>query len=136
MAEINVNYLAVISVGVFSYLLGTLWYSKILFANQWRSAVGTTESEFRMTVKPGIFVLTFVSWIIAAYVLAVFVHYSKSATFWYGMLVGFLCWFGFVACISLFQMLFARRPLKLWIINSAYALIALMIGGGILAVWK
>ena len=136
MAGIHVNYLAIITVGVFAYILGTLWYSRFLFGRQWRSAVGTTENEFRMTIKPGIFVITFVSWLIAAYVLAVVVHYSKASGFMYGVIVGFLCWFGFVACLSLFQMLFARRPLILWVINSGYAFFALLIGGGILAVWK
>jgi hypothetical protein len=32
------------------------------------------------------------------------------------------------------MILFAGRPLKLWLINSGYALIALCFGGGILAI--
>jgi len=136
VGEIQINYLAVLAAGVFSYLLGTIWYSGKLFAKPWREAVGKTESEIRMSLKPVIYVITFVCWIIASYVLAVFVHYSKAGTFGYGMLAGFLCWFGFIACISLFMILFSGRPLKLWLINSGYTLIAFLIGGGIIAAWR
>ena len=49
MGEIQINYLAVLAAGVFSYLLGTIWYSPKLFAKQWREAVGKTENEIRMS---------------------------------------------------------------------------------------
>ena len=136
MGEIEVNYLAVLTVGIISYLLGAIWYSRILFAKQWRESLGKTENEISSQLKPAVFVLTFVSWTVTAYILGVFIHYSKASTFGYGMLAGFLCWFGFFACITLFMALFAQRPIKLWLINSGYALVALCIGGGILAIWR
>jgi hypothetical protein len=136
VGEIQVNYLAVLSVGILSYLLGTVWFSRVFFAKQWRESLGKTENEISSQMKPGIFVLTFISWTITAYILGVIVHYSKASTFGYGMLAGFLCWFGFFACITLFMTLFAGRPIKLWLINSGYALTALTIGGGILAIWR
>ena len=136
MYEIHVNYTAILTVGILSYILGTLWYSRLLFGRRWRESIGKTESEYRNNVKPWIYVLTFICWLIAAYVLSVFIHYSGASTFGYGMLAGFLCWFGFVACISLFQILFAGRTLSLWLINSGYTLISLIFGGGILAVWR
>jgi hypothetical protein len=71
VAEIQVNYLAVVTVGVFSYILGTIWYSPGLFANHWRDAIQKTESEIRSHLKPEMYVLTFICWIIAAYILAV-----------------------------------------------------------------
>jgi len=136
MYEIHVNYPAIITVGILSYILGTLWYSRLLFGRRWRESIGKTESEYRNNVKPWIYVLTFICWLIAAYVLSVFIHYCGASTFGYGMLAGFLCWFGFVACISLFQILFAGRTLSLWLINSGYTLLSLIFGGGILAVWR
>jgi len=78
VGEIQINYFAVLAAGVFSYLLGTIWYSPKLFAKHWKEAVGKTENEIRMSLKPVIYVITFVCWIIASYVLAVFVHYSKA----------------------------------------------------------
>jgi fatty acid desaturase len=136
MYEIHVNYPAIIVVGVVSYLLGTIWYSKFLFGKRWQESVGKSESEFRNNLKPVTYVLTFICWLIAGYVLSLFVHFSGASTFGYGMLAGFLCWFGFVACLSLFQLLFAGRPITLWLINSGYTFFAMILGGGILAIWK
>jgi hypothetical protein len=134
--EIHVNYGAIVTSGVISYILGTLWYSKFLFGEKWRSIIGRSGSEFRNSTKPFTYVLTFICWLVAEYVLSVFIHYCGASTFWYGMLAGFLCWFGFVACLTLFQLLFAGRPVTLWFINSGYTLVALTFGGGIIAIWK
>jgi Protein of unknown function (DUF1761) len=136
MYEIHVNYPAIVLTGVISYILGTIWYSTILFGRKWRESVGKSESEFRSSIKPVIYVLTFICWLVAEYVLAVFIHYSGASTFGYGMLGGFFCWFGFIACLSLFQLLFAGRPIALWLINSGYTFVAMVLSGGILAIWK
>jgi Protein of unknown function (DUF1761) len=136
MYEIHINYPAIVLTGIISYILGTFWYSTLLFGKKWRESVGKSESEFRNSIKPVIYVLTFICWLVAEYVLSVFIHYSDASNFGYGMLSGFLCWFGFVACLSLFQLLFAGRPIVLWIINSGYTFVAMVLSGGILAIWK
>lgn len=136
MYEIYVNYIAILVVGVISFLLGALWYSPPLFAKQWMNAIGKTEEELKSGASAMTYVITFVVWIIATYVLAVFVHYSGASTFGYGMLAGFLCWFGFFASLSLIMSLFEQKPKQLWLINNSYILVALLISGGILAIWR
>jgi hypothetical protein len=134
--EIHVNYIAILVVGIFSFVLGAVWYSQPLFAKQWMSSIGKTEEQLKDGASAMTYVITFVVWMIASYVLAVIVHYSGASTFGYGMLAGFLCWFGFFASLSLMMILFEQKTLKLWLINSGYVLVALLIGGGILAVWR
>ncbi len=136
MYEIYVNYIAILVVGVISFLLGAFWYSPKLFAKQWMNAIGKTEEELKSGASAMTYVITFVVWIIATYVLAVFVHYSGASTFGYGMLAGFLCWFGFFASLSLIMSLFEQKPKQLWLINTSYILVALLISGGILAIWR
>ncbi len=136
MYRIHVSYPAIVTVGIVSYLLGSLWYSKFLFGKKWRQSIGKTESEYQYMIKPWIYVLTFICLLIAEYVLSIFIQFSGASTLWYGILAGFLCWFGFVACISLFQILFAGRPFSLWLINSGYSLLAMIFGGGIFAIWR
>lgn len=136
MYEIHVNYIAILVVGVFSFILGAVWYSPPLFAKQWMNAIGKTEEELKSGASAMTYVITFVVWIVAIYVLAVFVHYSGASTFGYGMLAGFLCWFGFFASLSLMMSLFEQKPKQLWLINAGYILVALLISGGILAIWR
>lgn len=136
MYQIQVNYIAVLVVGVFSFVLGAVWYSPPLFAKQWMSAIGKSEDQLRKGASGMTYVITFIVWMVSSYLLAVFVHYSGASTFGYGMLAGFLCWFGFFASLSLMMNLFAQDRIKLWLINSGYVLAALLVGGGILAVWR
>ena len=136
MADIQVNYLAILVVGIISYLLGALWYSPPLFAKQWMNAIGKTEKDLKDGASATTYVITFVVWIISSYLLAVFVHYSGASSFGHGMLAGFLCWFGFYALLSLMMSLFEQKPKQLWLINASYVLVAQLISGGILAIWK
>ena len=136
MADIHVNYLAILVVGIISYLLGALWYSPLLFAKHWINAIGKTEEDLKGGASPITYVITFVVWVVTLYVLSVFIHYSGASTLGYGMLAGFLCWFGFYALLSLMTNLFEQKPKQLWLINASYVLVAFLIAGGILAIWK
>jgi hypothetical protein len=136
MADIQVNYLAILVVGIIIYLLGALWYSPLLFAKHWMNAIGKTEEDLKGGASPITYVITFVVWVVTMYVLSIFIHYSGASTFGYGMLAGFLCWFGFYALLSLMMNLFEQKPKQLWLINVSYVLFAFLISGGILAIWK
>ena len=99
-------------------------------------AIGKTEADLKGGASAITYVITFVVWIISLYVLSVFIHYSGASSFGYGMLAGFLCWFGFYALLSLMMSLFEQKPYQLWLINATYVLVAFLLSGGILAIWK
>ena len=140
MYEIHVNYISILVAAVISFFIGALWYSPLLFARQWVQATGKTKEEIEKGSSTFAYVLTFIAWLIATYVLAVIIDYSvgldSSPQFLYGILAAFLCWFGFVAAISLIHNLFAQRPIILWFIDSGYVLLAFLISGAILAEWR
>ena len=140
MYEIHVNYISILVAAVVSFFMGALWYSPLLFAGQWVKATGKTKEEIAKGSGTFAYVLTFIAWLIAIYVLAVVIDYSvdlnSSPQFLYGILAAFLCWFGFVAAISLILNLFAQRSIILWFIDSGYVLVAFLISGAILAEWR
>ena len=140
MYEIHVNYIAILVAAVVSFFIGALWYSPLLFAKRWIKATCKTEEDLKGGDGTTPYIISFVAWLIATYVLAVFIDYgvdlNSSPQFLYGMLAAFLCWFGFVAAISLIHNLFAQRPTALWFIDSGYILVAFLISGIILAEWR
>jgi hypothetical protein len=140
MYEIHVNYIAILVTAVASFFIGALWYSPLLFAKQWIKATGKTKEDIKGGANTNEYLISFIAWLIASYVLAVFIDYgvelNSSPQFLYGMLAAFLCWFGFVAAISLIHSLFAQRPVALWLIDSGYVLVAFLISGIILAEWR
>ena len=50
-----------------------------------------------------------------------------------GGFVGAICWLGFIAVPLCSQHLFEKRPYKLYAINAGYWLLAMGLGGAILA---
>lgn len=140
MYEIHVNYISILVAAVVSFFIGALWYSPLLFARQWAKATGKTKEEIAKGSSTYAYVLAFFAWLIATYVLAVVIDYgvdfNSSPQFLYGILAAFLCWFGFVAAISLIHNLFAQRSIILWLIDSGYVLVAFLISGAILAEWR
>ena len=140
MYRIHVNYLAILTVAVISFLIGAIWYSPSVFGKRRMKEIGKSEEDLKRGSKPIIYVLTFIAWCVSSYILAVMIDYAvdifSKPAFLFGMLAAFLCWFGFVAALSLIHNLFAQRSSVLWLIDSGYILVAMLISGAILAEWR
>ena len=139
MPEVDINYLAVLVASVVAFALGALWYSPVLFAKPWMAAIGKTAEEIKaeqegqsMAVTYG---LTFVAWLVTAFVLAHFVDYTVSTTIAGGLQTGFWTWLGFMITYEVIHGLFEGRDMRLYFINSGYHLVAMLIMGGVLAAW-
>lgn len=129
----EVNYIAVALAALSAFLLGGLWYSPALFANQWMRLTGQSEETLKGGSMAVIFGGAFVLNLIAAWVLAMFLGPMplKFATL-AGLSVG-LCW---VATSLGVNYLFERRPLGLWLINSGYFVLQFTIMGAIIGAFN
>ena len=134
MALVEVNLLAVLVAAVLNMLIGALWYSPLLFAERWMALAGKTPDGLRGSMIRG-YVLSFVGALVMALVLAQVITLMQARLLLEGILVGFLVWLGFVVTTSSTTVLFEGRSLELHAINSGYQLAALIVMGGLLAVW-
>jgi fluoride ion exporter CrcB/FEX len=134
----HVNYLAVLVSGVVIFLLGGIWYSKLLFARQWVALMGKSEEELKANAgpMPVNFLVAFLCGLVAAYVLAAFLNHHEPATIARGAKLGAVCWLGFTATSSLTTATFSSIPKRLWLINAGYNLVAYVLAGVILAAWR
>jgi hypothetical protein len=125
------NAWAVLAAAVSSFVLGGLWYSPVLFAKTWQREAGLSDAELGRSNMLRIFVLSFALSLIAAWMFAMFLGPRPSVMF--GLGAGFaagLCW---VASSFGINYLFARRSLKLFLIDGGYhtlqfTLIGLILG--------
>ncbi|MGE0179553.1 MAG: DUF1761 domain-containing protein [Sphingomonas sp.] len=129
----EVNYIAVALAALSAFLLGGLWYSPALFANQWMRLTGQDEDTLKSGNMAVIFGAAFLLNLLAAYVLAMFLgpmplKYATLA----GLSVG-LCW---VATSLGVNYLFERRPLGLWLINAGYFVLQFTIMGAIIGAFN
>lgn len=134
---VNINYLAVLSAAISNMIIGFLWYGP-LFGKQLMDLMGFTPKSMKsMKVTPKQAIAGgFVSAVIMSYVMAHFVGYVQASSIMDGLQVGFWLWLGFVATVMIGKVLWEGKPFKLFAINSGYWLVAMIVMGGILAVWR
>ena len=137
MPEVDINHLAVLVAAVAAFALGALWYSPVLLGKPWMAAIGTTEEEIKSSGRsmPLVFGLTFLAWLLTAYVRAHIVDYAVATTVSGGLQTGFWIWLGFMLTYEAIHGLFEDRDVRLHFINSGYHLVAILIMGGVLAAW-
>jgi hypothetical protein len=129
----QVNIVAVLVAAISSFLVGGLWYSKVLFEPAWKAAAGDTR-------KPGdshpgrVFGVSFVFAVIAAFAYSLLVPPATSAgmALTQGLLVGA----GMVAASFGINYQFANRSAVLWLIDGGYHVLQFAIYGLILGLWR
>jgi hypothetical protein len=131
MPEINIW--AVLLAAVTSFLLGGLWYSPVLFGRRWQLELGLSDEELARSNMVRIFGLSFVLAIIAAFVFALFLGPRPPLAL--GLGAGFAAGLAWVASSFGINYLFARRSLKLFLIDGGYHTLQFTLIGLILALW-
>ena len=129
----QVNIIAVLVAALSSFMLGGLWYSKILFGPTWQREAGDPR-------KPGeghpakIFGLSFLFALVAAFAYALLVPPAANAfsAATQGLLVGA----GIVAASFGINYQFANRSTLLWLIDGGYHSAQFAIYGLILGLWR
>jgi hypothetical protein len=130
-----INWWAVIVAAIVKFAIGALWYSPALFSKQWQAETNTTDEQFRANFLPAT-IAELITDVVMAYVLARFIAGLAVATILGGIIVGALAWVGFVAAIGITRIYYERSSWRLFAINNGYLLIALLVMGAILAIWR
>ena len=135
MDPIPINWLAVLTAAAIRVAIGALWYSPVLFVRPWQAVSGVTDTELNARLGRGIAVDVLMS-LIMAFALANIVVASGITDWANGAIAGFWVWLGFVATTAMTLWSFENRPLKLIAINTGQNLVALILMGALLAVWR
>lgn len=138
---VPVNYLSILIAAIVSIIIGTLWYGP-LFGNQWMRLMGFSRKDIEAGKKKSMrsqYALQMVGSLLMAYVLAhalIFAStYLQVTGFSAGIMVGFWNWLGFIAPVTLTNVLWEGKSWKLWLLHNGYYAITLMAMGVVLAVW-
>lgn len=131
----KINYLAVLVAAISTFLIGGLWYSPLLFGKAWMNANGFSEAELQTFSKARMFGWSFLFAIVMALNLAMFLAGPETNTTW-GMIAGALTGFGWVAMAIAVVGVFENRSWKYIFINGGYMLVAFVVMGAIIGVWR
>ncbi|MGA3264370.1 MAG: DUF1761 domain-containing protein [Terracidiphilus sp.] len=128
------NLWAVLVAALIQWVLGALWYS-LLFRKPWMAVVGHKPDKKPKDAAVAM-ISSFIGGLILSFVLAHVVYWASARNWHRGAVIGFICWLGFIAAPLFAQHLYEKRPCKLFAINAGYWLLALVISGVVLAVWR
>jgi hypothetical protein len=132
--EVHINFLAVIAAALSSYVIATIWYA-VLFSKLWKKLTGIED----MKPSPVKMIIVFVGSLVMSFVLYHNIVFGNSffniSGVTGGLMGGFFGWLGFVAPVTLTNVMYEKRPWKLWILDNAFWLISLLVMGIVISHW-
>jgi len=140
MAFLGVNLMAVLVAAIATMIIGFLWYSPLLFARPWMILMvydpddkAKLQGMQKSTGK--LYGIAFIASLISAFVLGKIIAVTTVNRIPYGLKIGFAIWLGFVMTVQLIDMLFGKKPTKLFLINTGYQLVCYLVMSVIFTVW-
>ncbi len=132
----EVNYVAVLVCAIASMVIGSVWYGP-LFGKTWTKLVGLTKEDLEKGKKtmPQTYSMMFVTSLITSFVLAVTISMAPMPGMMTGITGAFWVWLGFVAAVKYSDVLFEKKPLRLYFIEIGYYFVFLLVAGLILGSW-
>jgi hypothetical protein len=130
MLALDINWIAVIIAAVASMAIGFVYYLPQVFGTRWQQLMGRDMTGTQGAAMS--YAYTAVAALVAAFVVAQFVHWSDSYSIGGGAFLGAVGWLGFTATASFSDYVFSGRPWALFSIQNGYQLISFAVTGGII----
>jgi hypothetical protein len=133
----QIHWLAVLVAGIAYFMLGGLWYSKVLFGTKWASLqkIDMTSPEAKKGVG-AMMIYSLLLMIITSIGLALLVVKMDITVASAGAKLGLVTGLLFAVTSVSITFLYEKKPLALHAITGAYLLLGNVIAAVILAVWR
>jgi len=137
---VTINFWPILVASIVAFALGALWYSSILFGDEWMSLMKITDKDVAAAKAKGgmwkLYVVQIVFTIVSYCVLGFLVTNMASVSASDGAFLGFLVWLGFTVPAAVERLIWEKKPLKLILIQGVLALLNLVIGGAVIGAWR
>ncbi len=135
--DVTINWLAILVAVLIGMVLGALWYGPLFgktWAKLWGFAKDGPKDGFaKAMVFDGIFL--FAMAYVLRHVIVLSQNFYDNSALQIGLSTGFFMWLGFALPVLGVIYMFARKPTKLLVLDSAYQLVVLLAIGALLATW-
>ncbi len=131
---ININWIAVVVVGIIYFAIIFFWYFPSLFGNLWLKLVGK-ESEPKSKIIRDTIIMIPTSFI-TVLIIEIMMDLTGMNDIVSALLLNLLLWIGFIGIIGINQNNFNDRGIKLFLIEYGVYLIGFLVAGLILAIWQ
>ena len=131
----DINILAVIAAALSTFAIGGLWYSSALFGRAWMAANDFSEADIGDGPGMGLLAGAFVLSLIMAGNLAAFLS-GPETTLGFALAASLAAGLGWAAAGLAIVALFERRGWRYIAINGGYLVVAFLVMGVILGLWR
>lgn len=132
----HLNLVAVLTATVIYFILGSVWYSPIMFSKTWMELQKITPDPANKGRLPIMLSVTLVLNLLIAIALGILIQKTGVDTLFGGLKLGLLCAVAFVCSTLGITFMFENRPFKLFLIDAGYHTTGIVIASVILALWK
>jgi len=139
MWQADINYLLVLLAAIVAMLTGAVWYSPLLFGNEWQKYSRLSPEDLAQTKQKSLgkyYVLQFCAALLMSYILAYLECLLHATSFSDGVKIGFWLWLGIVVPVLLGSVLWERKSVIAYLIDLGYYLSSLALIGGIIGLWS
>src|SRR5512132_2501960 len=127
----SVNLIAVVVAAVVAFVSGGIYWGVI--ANALTKLLGGVPEQGKM--PPAALIASFLTRLVVAYVLAIFLNYADAQNALAGASIALLAWIGFVLTISIGQAAFRQISWTQFIVNAVESLLGYALMGAIVGAW-
>ncbi len=136
MEPTGINYLAVVVAAVVYMIIGALWYSPILFGKAWMAGIGKTKEQVAAGFSPINYLWAILSAFFVSYGVARIMYWTNAYSIADAIQISLLTGVAFIAASMWVTDRFEARPAGLTLINIMYHLVAIVVAGIIIGVWR
>ncbi len=136
-----VNIFSIIVAALVSMVVGSLWYSPLMFGKQWMRLRGKTPVETQQMEFPASkMLIEFSSTLVTAFVLSLFTSIitpglTASVAVPAALILAMIFWVGFYVPTLLAQVLWEEKPFGLFLITASLRLVNLVLMILVLVLW-
>jgi hypothetical protein len=120
------NILAVVVAAAVSFGIGSLWYSPLLFGNQWAELAGLKMDNIDKNQMIKGMMGSVVGALITSFILNHILMVLEVSSVAFAIKVSLGIWLGFIATTTINVVLYEQKPVKLFLINNAGSAVSLI----------
>ncbi len=133
----DINWVALLLAALAYYLLGAIWYSKILFGHKWAAYLKLDHTDPELRKGMGAMMAgSFLIMVIVALGLALLIVKFDFVSLWSGVKLGLLTGICFSATSLSISFIYERKPSGLYMIDAGYHILGNVVTAAILVLWR
>jgi hypothetical protein len=135
MQELKLNHLAIWILVIVHQIVAFVWYSPLLFGNQWMELLNKTAADFA-NPNPINYIIAIITAVVMTYLLGWLFIKLNVNTLLKGICYACIFFLCFLFLQTLTHGLFSFRPIGLTLIDDGMYLVNFVIAGAVLGSWK